>query len=248
VPALWAPLICASQPWEKDSANWTPGEVERLLGASPWAQAGEAVLASDPGDQIEETPQHLPGAGEAGLAGGSPKANENGGHWDGGVGRNRRGRLPTVPVLVRWDSALPIREALAKKNEAGGLPANGSEAAQVQDYVITLFGLVQAGHYNESGKTETASHSDNSVDPRNPEEVLEAFMAYSRLGTKGSPAIHAENVKLDAATGAVHIFFPRVRPIEAGDKEVVFTTHLGDLNVQAKFRLAAMKYRGKLEL
>jgi hypothetical protein len=107
---------------------------------------------------------------------------------------------------------------------------------------------VPTGRYRAVGQPQTTSRSDDTVDARNPEDLLEAFMSSSRLRPKGAAEIRPENVQLDPSTGAVHIFFPRTRPIELDQKEVVFVTHFGGLNVKTKFRLAAMKMQGKLEL
>ena len=55
-------------------------------------------------------------------------------------------------------------------------------------------------------------------------------------------------MKLDPATGVVRIFFSRKTAIDPEQKEVLFTTHFGKLNVKAKFKISAMKYHGKIEL
>jgi hypothetical protein len=232
-------LLWAAQPWEKKAADWSAADVQRLLTTSPWAQAVDATV-TDPQDQPEPpAPEPLPGAKEAGLKGGPTTP-----RWDGGVGRNRMGRLPTIPVVVRWDSAAPILEAL---NRSGGLKPH-TEGAPPQDYCITVLGLVPTGRYRAAGKPETTSRSDDAIDARNPEELLEAFMLSSRLRPRGAAEIRPGNVRLDPATGAVYIFFPRTHAIELNQKEVLFVTRFGGLNVRTKFRLAAMKYQGKLEL
>ena len=63
-----------------------------------------------------------------------------------------------------------------------------------------------------------------------------------------SPSTRRAPQVYDPATGTVRIFFPRSRPIDTSEKEAVFITHFGSLNVRAKFRLAAMKYHGAIEL
>ncbi len=232
----------ASQPWDKPSNTWTPGDVNRILASSPWAQQADAVMADprdSPDPQADNTP--VPPPSNPAINGPGGTSDPTAPHWNGQIARNRMGHLATVPVTVRWDSARPIREALEK----AGTP-NKSEA--IENYVITLQGLVPAGKYRSVGQTENTSQSDGSTDARNPEEVLEAFMAYSRLLPRGSAAIRPENARLEAETGTVYIFFPRTHPLGSGSKEVDFVTHFGALNVRAKFRLAAMKYQGKLDL
>jgi hypothetical protein len=70
-------------------------------------------------------------------------------------------------------------------------------------------------------------------------------MSSSRLLPRGETAIAPSNVRLDSASGALHIFFPRIRPIEAKAKEVVFVTRFGGFKVRAKFRVKDMRYQGK---
>jgi hypothetical protein len=195
---------------------------------------------ADPRDEREEYSAPLPGAERAGLAG-KTNPTSNGGRWDGGVGRNQMGSLPSLPVVVRWDSALPVREALRR---SGGAP----DSDVAPDYIITVTGLIPAGRYRSAGHAEASSNSDNSSDPRNPEQLLEAFMSFSRLLPRGAAAIAPRNARLDSASGDIHIFFPRTHPIEASSKEVLFLTRFGGFTVRAKFRIKDMRYHGKLTL
>jgi hypothetical protein len=156
----------------------------------------------------------------------------------------RRGSLPALPVLIRWDSALPIREAAALIPDSA--LARTDEAAK--DYVITAIGLVPAKLYRAAGQLNGDSTSDNSIDARDPEELLEGLMATSRLLRHGKPALAPQNVRLDSATGAVHIFFARTDPILASEKDVVFRTRFGSLTIEKLFRLKDMSYQGRLEL
>ena len=222
-------LFGAKPPWEKPPETWTPDDVTMLLNSSPWSVQTDGVM-DDPYDAREEQPAGPPQTG-LNIPG------QNKPPWDGGVGRNRMGHLAKVPVLVRWESALPIRQA---QKEAG--------VPEGDWYVISVAGLVPAGRYRAIGKTETSSSSDGFVDARNPEELLEAFMSYSKIEQKGGRDLQPENVKLDAASGVVRIFFSRKNAIDLEGREVLFVTHLGKLNVKARFHISSMKYHGKIEL
>jgi hypothetical protein len=227
-------------PWDKDSAPWTDRDAQLVLATSPWAQTVNAVMA-DPRDEMENYSAPLPGAERAGMAG-QTNPTSTGGRWDGPVGRNRMGSLPSLPVVVRWDSALPIREAL---RHSTGTPDSDVSPA---DYVLTVTGLIPGGRYRSAGHTEASSNSDSSSDARNPEQILEAFMSFSRLLPRGAAPIAPRNVRLDSASGAIHIFFPRTHPIGANAKEVMFLTRFGGLTVRAKFHVRDMRYHGKLTL
>jgi hypothetical protein len=241
-----AGVLLASEPWSKNPQKWTADDARRILTASPWAQQTNAAFGND--DREPPPPGPLPGAAEAGMAG-SRGATD--GHWDGGVGKAPRGGVPSLPVLIRWDSALPVRQASAQLITASGGPM--PEATSVtpeqaaKDYIVTLIGLVPAKRYRDQGQLNGNSNSDDTVDARDPEELLEGLMAASRLLQRGRPNLAPENVRLDAATGIVHIFFPRANPITA-DKEIAFTTRFGSLTVQRVFRLRDMIYNGRLEL
>jgi hypothetical protein len=161
-----------------------------------------------------------------------------------------RGGVPSLPVLIRWDSALPIREAAAEVASSGATAdASAATAEQVaKDYVITLIGLVPANRYRDTGQLSDTSRSDDTVDARDPEELLEGLMSTARLLRRGRPALAPENVRLEGKSGIVHLYFPRTDPIVAVEREVLFTTRFGSLTVQKVFRPSNMIYRGRLEL
>ena len=233
-------VLTASEPWRKNPRTWTAADTERILSSSPWVQTAKAIFADD---DVREPPPPgpLPGAAQAGMAG--PRGGTDG-HWDGGVGRMPRGSVPTLPILIRWDSALPVRQAAKQAREQNVV----TDEQTAKDYVLTVIGLVPANRYRDAGQLSGHSRSDDTVDARDPEELLEGLMGSARLLRKGKPAITPENVKLDAATGALHIFFPRTNPISPADNEVTFKTQFGSMTVQKLFRLKDMTYNGHLEL
>ncbi|HZS54211.1 MAG TPA: hypothetical protein VFA65_07390 [Bryobacteraceae bacterium] len=239
--------LIASEPWSKNPQKWTDNDARRILTASPWAQETKAVFGND--DREAPPPGPLPGAAEAGMAG--PHGATDG-RWDGGVGRMPRGSVPSLPVLIRWDSALAVREASAHltSGTTGPVPEATSVTSEqaAKDYVITLFGLVPARRYREQGQLSGSSNSGDTVDARDPEELLEGLMAASRLLQRGKPNLAPENVRLEAATGIIHVFFSRKDPITAADKEVTFTTRFGSLTIRRVFQLRDMIYKGRLEL
>ncbi len=230
---LWA----SQQPWKAgDPRQWTTQDAERVLTDSPWAQAAGAsfALAADdppPGPSID-----VPQAGMASPHGATD------GRWDGGVGRLDRNGPPTLNVTIRWDSALPVRQAAEHERAA----TRYSPEQLRKDYIITIVGLVPGGRY---GQPELNSRSgDGATDVRNPEEMLEGVMRYARLFPRGKSAIRPEDAKLDNASGDLHLFFPRTGGIALGDKEVTFETRFGSLSVVKRFRLKDMVYKGQLEL
>lgn len=245
---ICAGTLMAAQPWNKDPHQWTAEDARHILLDSPWAEPGTALFGK------ELTPEDmpaapLPGAAEAGIAG--PQAHTGVG-WDGGPGRDTAGRTPTLPVTIRWDSALPVREAVLKLPASDRTPGDVYTAAQAEkDYIITVTGLVPAGRYIGTGELQKTSSSDEdgtTVKPQDPEQLLEGLMGASRLSPHEGQPIRPDDVKLDAATGTLHLFFPRHGGIRADAKEVMFTTQFGSMRVAQRFRLKDMKYHGRLEL
>ncbi len=235
--------FAAAVPWgKKNPEQWTAEDAQRVLSNSPWAQTASATFPDPRKNEVPESVYNLPGAPEAGLA--SPKGATDG-RWDGGVGRNTGGGLlPTLPVVVRWDSALPVRQAL-QRSKAGA----GELLQEPKNYLITVEGLVPAGRYNRSGELETKSNSDGTTSsPANPESMLEGLMTYSKLLARGHAPIACVNAAIDPNTGALHLSFPRSNEIKRSDKEVMFLTRFGSLTVEKRFRLSDMTYKGKLEL
>jgi len=209
----------AGPPWKgknPDPSKWTPADVEQVLSNSPWSQTANAEFPETRDDEPVSAFE-LPGSSQAGLPG---RKGATDGRWDGGVGKNTgRGQLPTLPVLVRWDSAAPVRQALAMSHES--TPEESS-----RDYILTVSGLVSAGK----------------------DQPAEALMGRSELKIPGKPAIAPEDAKIDAKTGTLRLYFPRSRVITASDKDVIFSTRFGSLTVVKRFHLAEMLYHGRLEL
>lgn len=234
----FALIACAAQPWSKDPAKWSADDAQRVLAASPWAQSALASFATE--DDRSEPVGPLPTVpGTTGVAN-----SVSDGRWDGGVGKIPYGGTPSLPLTIRWDSALPVRLAAKRVDTA----INEDQAQR--DYIITVIGLVPAGQYRAAGQLPAKSRSDDdsAIDPQDPETMLEGLMSLSRLMPAGQSAIAPEDVKLDAATGTLHLFFPRTQVISLKDKEVTFATRFGSMTIRKQFRLKDMVYQGKLAL
>jgi hypothetical protein len=140
----------------------------------------------------------------------------------GGLGRFR--------ATVRWDSALPIREALNSK-----APKDAE-----QNYIICLTGDVPDPGRSFGGDGET-------LDQRR----LDSLKQYTRLERK-SDAIVLSRVAPTPngypSGGGTLFYFERGGASLADDKQVTFVTRAGPYEVRARFNLKEMLYRGKLEL
>ena len=227
----------ASQPWKQDASHWSAQDVNRILNDSPWSQAVPATFAL--ADEGPPPPVPIDSIPQGGMP--NPHTAATDGRWDGGVGRVKHGEPPILNVTVRWDSSLPIREALAKEHSASGFPAQQIET----HYIVTLIGLVPGGRYDNPQLT---TRSGDEPDVRNPEQMLENMMRYSRLYVPGRVALMPDDAKLDTSTGTLHLFFKRSEAITAKEKELFLETRFGSLSIAKRFRIKDMLYQGKLEL
>ena len=202
----------------------------------------------DPAEKSEaQVPDAAPpaGVGQPGSTGRQTPGSTGGQRWDGGIGKNRRGHLATIPVMVRWDSAAIVRDALATEKDPN---ASALPAAATGNYIITVTGLLPAKPENEPATLQAKSSSEESNQPQTPEELLEWFMVNTRLLVKGEPQMLPQNVQVDPHTGAVHVFFKRSDGFAARKRDMLFVTRYGTMNVQTRFRQKDMLVDGKPDL
>lgn len=163
-------------------------------------------------------------------AGGDDMGGGGGGGGRGGMGGGGEmgGGAPQGPkVTVRWESALPLREA--------GLKLESKPLAELKPqthYIVTASGIPimrQGG---------------------NAAQLKERLIKGTSLARKGKDPIVPERVEI-LANDKVMVFvffFPKSNAIAADDKEVTFATRMGPMEIKGKFALKAMLFGGKLEL
>lgn len=255
---LLAPAALCSDPWgHKKPDQWTAQDAQRVLTDSPWVRQGSMRFPEQPivHDESPGSAQADPMAAGSGGRGGMQLPGNQLGRWDGGVGRDTSG-TPMLSVIIRWDSALPVREALVRSKQS-----DETLARSATDYIVTVIGLWPG----EQQAQQTEEAEDNSLGGAPPEarvvrpttpptpeklgQMRNGLLASTKLLVKGrnSPIV-PDDVKLDEKTGAIHFFFPRTDPITLNDKEVTLATQFGSMRVFEKFRLKDMTEKGKLEL
>jgi hypothetical protein len=194
-------------------SDWTDAEIHQLLNQSPWAKEGSI---NDTARRGSLGPTSGGGGAGVGISG----------HRPGTVTASTRTATPgTGPQLtwkatVRWESALPVREAL-HRGAPGQLP---------EDYILNVFGEVPAAD-PDSGfailkDNTTLEHKGDRIKLNRIE--LAPGNSVSEAGTL--------------------FYFSRLLALKLEDKEAIFTTQLGPLKVKCKFPLKDMLYRGNLEL
>jgi len=235
---IFALAAFAEDFWKvKPYTEWNEKEIKRMLTNSPWAR------------EISEGMQGggMPmggGGGRGGRKGGggapSFDASEsgNGGGGGGGMrgGDSGGGGAPSVTAKIRWQTALPIKQALLKQKF--GVEAGSSRQAQdilkaTDDiYLVVMEGLPMAMAQRAGQKL--------------PEIVKHA----TTLKHGDKKPIAASDVRLGMVDKKIvaYIVFPRTEPIVLEDKDVEFISKLGPMEFKKKFKLADMVVDGKLSL
>jgi hypothetical protein len=248
----------------EDSSQWTAAEIDRILHNSPWAKEIKVAYdASTPGRRGGGGGSSgggmgrprisiggplgggigFPGGGGMGRGGGRGRG--GGGSPNGGPGEGRESR-PSTTVLVRWESAKPIQQALMRQGDHTAPPAE-------KHYVITVTGLQmpeRRDRGDESQDTGTSDDRSSARRVRDPQQIRDQLLDFTTLTPRGRPPVAPDDVKVTTHDDIcdVEFIFPEDHPISPGDKEVTFQTHMGPMKVESKFILKAMKYKGKLEL
>jgi hypothetical protein len=201
---------------ERKPEDWTAGEVKELLTKSPWAK--DAVITDNglvggmgvprAASSRRSVPNGAGGAGQSGPATTSaPKI-----QWKG---------------IVRWESALPIREAM-----------KGAALKDFKDfYALNVVGNLPS----------VASSSEESRES----SFLQHLKDVTKLEHKGDQ-VYLSRVELAPGNAlspaGTRFYFSRMLALMPEDKEAMFSTKIGPLDVKCKFTLRDMLYRGALEL
>jgi hypothetical protein len=209
-----ASLFQAGEAWKtKRVADWTEQETKEVLNNSPWA------MMTTPTVKKEEKKSH--GSGAVGIP---------------GIGRRRSDPTQPAPEVppasdsatslnIRWESALPIREAELKARETN------APAVDEEHYAIAVYGLP----------------SRLAKDPKGEGDRLKGQASLKREGQKDLKPAHVDVIQRDDGVVAVFLF-PRTKEITAQDSRVEFEALIGQYQISQPFQIAQMMYQGKLEL
>lgn len=257
----WA--FASKEFWDaKPPTEWNAEEIDRMITKSPWAKEASVSYNGGPGGfggngggmgrrGTGSGGIGFPGGGGIGFPGGggnhgglgSPNGYPTGGATGPGGGGGSRGgsERQHFEATVRWESALPIQQALHA--EASDDKPNPDFAKY---YVIGLIGdLPMVG----GGRRRNGENSDDDDNATQRERRLDMYKQYTRLERKDGP-LQLEKVEDGSRTGSkgpgTYFYFSRLDDISMDDKQVSFTTKLGPVEIKAKFNLKDMLYHGKL--
>jgi hypothetical protein len=232
---IWAADFWVTKPF----TEWNEKEVAKILDSSPWT-AKVSVIAGVGGPGIAESGGGgKGGGGRGGGRGGGPQGDSVSADpgIDGGGGGGFGGGAPSgVTVTLLWQTALPIKQALAKKkygSEVGTSPEAKAALERVdQVYVLTMSGM--------PAFTLSAAQGDKKA----------ALLDATTLTATGKPPLKAADVQVSGGrgTGIVFLVFPKTTTFTVDDKEVEFSGKFGTTVIKKKFKLKDMVFNGRVEM
>jgi hypothetical protein len=227
--AVAALLLAADPDWKtKTIADWSDADAHQVLENSPWAKtivAGIARRRSE--DELREGGQmgQPKGVGYDGVEDRKrPLKEEIGNPFV--PGKPLLSTAPTIRLLVRWESALPVRVAELKAHEP--TPPVLSD----DGYVIAVYGV-------------PASFAKG--DPTSLGKPLKESAFFKREGKKDVAPSRVEVFELENGVVVVYLF-PLSAEISRKDSVVEFSALIGRLQVSQHFLVEEMQFQGKLEL
>jgi hypothetical protein len=227
---LLGSALLAGEFWnDKDPAQWSEEEVERLLTKSPWSK--QVTAAMDFSKMRGGGPGGPGGGPPGGMGGGMPGGGPPGGGMGGpppGMG-GPGGGMPEFRATVRWESAAPLRAAMKRT-----LP----DMADM--HVVSIVGLPMMGArpgVQRGGGDDMAARR---------QQMLEEMKSSTTLAGKNKKKLSPSRLHVDEASGTLFFFFaPDAEAVAPDAKELVFVTQMGPMEFKAKFSPKEMKYKGE---
>jgi hypothetical protein len=227
----------AAQPWNtKPFSEWTVKDAREILSDSPWSKpvtpryerAGDTLNGRGGPGAMGGIHGSVGGTVGTGVRGtdaqiGGPLGARGGrdGDPDIGAGREPGGNISVQPaVTVRWESGLPIRQAVQRLGEE---PLGADELY----YAVAIIGLpafTLNGDIQELKTNAYLKHGKKKIAPADVKVVMR----------DGNPVLV--------------LLFPRTGEITVADKELEVSVRVADLEIKQKFVLKQMTSNGKLEL
>jgi hypothetical protein len=234
---LSARALCAADVWAaKPYTAWSDKDIRKIMTDSPWSRRVSVTLLGGAGYldvlRAKGPPPGRPGPGIA-EPGGELGV---GGSQSGGPPPSSPAGPPQTTLIVRWQSAAIVQQALAKAQY--GDKAGTSPEAQKRLESNASYYIVAVGNLPASQKLRDA-------------EARKAQLGRTTLAVNGKDPIAAKDVVyVEAGEGTIEarFLFPRDFSLTAADKEVEFATMFGKAAVKAKFNLKNMAMDGKLGL
>jgi hypothetical protein len=224
-------LIAADPQWmNKRLAEWSEQDARDIIYRSPWVgKLTPGMLHVLNANQRREGGNMAAGGGGQGGPG---MAALEGVSITGGPKVKAPVAMPGVPesrqtMIVRWESALPIRAAELRARE------DGAPELDSDDYAIAVYSVPLKKALVE------------------PKGLADSLRKLSLLRIAGKSPLKPSRVALiewGGGMATVVYFFPRATPIALEDVRVDFSAQIGQIVLAQSFYPAQMVIQGKLEL
>jgi hypothetical protein len=215
----------------REPAKWSSQEIRRMVTDSPWAREAQVRLRSEAIDKFVTIPAARDGVEPAGTP-----------------------PIVMPEILVRWDSAAPVCEACARGGMDRPLFSCVSKLlylSSLSDKFITLqeeFYIVTMSNYPAPQGANAPQHSEaaNAALERLSGRIQQATL----LKRKGRNPLKPDHVAALPAGDKLllMVFFPRTAALSVADKEILFESNDGTIEISARFDLRKMIYRDALAL
>ncbi len=223
-------LLLGADFWkEKKYSSWSHKEIFKMLEDSPWARKAYVKMKVTGG---MGPPGGGGGMGFPGGGGGMGSPSGMGGMGPpGGMGAP-----PEMQVILRWHSALPIKQAIARLRYKDKVETS-EEAAKVLDreesaYIVGIIGMPGPAAFYQPDTLKSGA----------------------QLRIENLPPIQAVQILTDQEVGKTNFYlvFPKLEDgahrIRLEDKNVEFFLKTDSIEIKRKFMLKDMVYFGNLEL
>ena len=213
-------LTGADQAWKnKQYPEWTEDDAKEVMTNSPWAKA-VVVTPVKPDAKNGQPGSHRGRIAIGGL--GIGRTGRHGGD-DGG-----KATTPDQPatLTLRWESALPVREAELKARDTG--------APDVADdfYAIAVYGIPRAAVTDDSKERQ---------------DELKKMAVLKREGKKDLKPTRVDILLRDSGPLVVYLF-SKSAEFTWRDHGITFEAQVSRLKFSQAFSTDDMMFHGKLEL
>jgi hypothetical protein len=234
---MWAADFWATKPF----TDWSDKEAIKVLTDSPWVGKTWVSWGQPPG--------------------GNRCGGGFGGELPGKDGRNVGEAVPPfacdATVTLLWQTALPVKQALALRKRRFAEFAGTSQAAKAfpdvpeQFYVLELSG-VPGNLLAATQGDKKAGLLDITTLTAGGKPPLKAVDVITTLTAGGKRPLKAVDVPVFSTfggpVGTVSFLFPKTTTFTADDKDLEFSTKFDKTAVKYKFKLKDMVFHGKVEM
>ena len=222
-------LIAAEPIWKsKPVATWTEEDARQILEKSPWAKLVVAGITRRESEDERREGGNMGQPHGVGYDGVDDKRVRPTlpGSLFGGTPAPPPTRSQLIRVLVRWESAFPVRAAELKTHEAEPPTLEGD------GYKVAVYNV-------------PASYVKG--DPKSLGNPLKNLAFLKREGKKDVKPSSVEVFQLEHSLVVVYLF-PLSAEIGKADGFVEFRALIGRLQITQAFEVGEMQFQGKLEL